>query len=72
MHRENITLYCVLYDPFYCTVDPEQIWQLIRDIGGGATASVAGAIDFYVPVSVISLVLLMDSKLKVNWRKSYV
>jgi hypothetical protein len=72
MHRANITLYCVLYDPYSCSCDPEQIWLLIRDIGGGANASVAGAIDFYVPVTVISLVLLMDSRLKVNWRKSYV
>jgi hypothetical protein len=72
MHQELITLYCVLYDPFYCRCDPERIWGLIRDCGGAANASVAGAIDFYVPADLISIVLLMDSKLRVNFKKSYI
>lgn len=72
MHRELITLYCVRYDPYCCEVDPERIWRLIQDQGGGANASVSGAIDFYVPVNLISMVLLMDSKLRVNWSKSYI
>ena len=70
MLRENITLYCVLYDPYRCTVDPERIWGLICDQGGGATASVAGAVDFYVPAELITLV--MDGGLKIHWKKSYI
>lgn len=72
MVSELITLYCVLYDPSSCTVDPERIWGLIRDSGGGCHAGALGQLDFYVPAALISIVLLLDSKLRVNWKKSYI
>lgn len=72
MHSELITLYCVLYDPYYCEVDPERIWTLIRDSGGGCHAGALGQLDFYVPADLISIVLLMDGGLRVNFKKSYI
>ena len=72
MDHSQITLYCVRYDPFYCDCDPERIWEFVQAAGGGVHAGPAGILDFYVPDSVISLVLLRDSGLKVNWKKSYV
>ena len=70
--NELITLYCVRYDPYYCTVDPETIWQSIRDHGGGCHSRPAGSLDFYVPASLISLVLLRDSALKIVESNSYI
>jgi hypothetical protein len=71
--RELITLYCVRYDPFYCEVDPERIWTLIQGSGGSCHAgAVQGSMDFYVPAAVISMVLLMDSGLKIIHKKSYI
>jgi len=70
--NDLITVYCVRYDPYYCTVDPELIWQSIRDQGGGCHSGAAGSIDFYVPARLISLVLLRDSGLRICESKSYI
>jgi hypothetical protein len=72
MPREYVTSYCVLYDPYRCSIDPERIWGLIQGCGGGAMSSAAGAIDFYVPADLISIVLLMDGGLRIHWKKSYI
>jgi hypothetical protein len=72
MHQELITLYCVLYDPYYCRCDPERIWGLIRDCGGAAEYAAVGRVNFFVPSELISIVLLMDGGLRVNWKKSYI
>ena len=72
MHRENISLYCVLYDPYHCAIDPERVWSLIQNSGGGAQYAGGGAIDFYVPAKLISLVQLMDSGLRIQINKSYI
>jgi len=72
MVLDAISLYCVQYDPYLCTVDPERIWGLIQAVGGAAEYAAVGRINFFVPASVISIVQLMDVGLKINWRKSYV
>lgn len=66
-----ITLYCVHYDPYYCTVDPEYLWSLIQAAGGGIHAGAAGCMDFYVPERIIAMIMLTDSKLKIIEAKSY-
>lgn len=71
--RELITLYCVRYDPFYCSCDPESIWSIVQRSGGSCHAgAVQGSMDFYVPADLISIVLLMDAGLKIHWKKSYI
>ena len=35
-------------------------------------SSVAGALDFYVPAELITLVLVMDAGLRIHWNKSYI
>ena len=72
MHSELITLYCVLYDPSSCSVDPERVWQLIQGCGGAAEYAAVGRINFFVPADLISIVQLMDSALKINFKKSYI
>ena len=59
------------YDPYYCTVDPEYIWSLIQHMGGAAQASMLGAVDFYVPKQLISMIMLLDPKLRILESKSY-
>ena len=72
MHQDNISLYCVLYDPYHCAIDPERVWSMIQSSGGGAQYAGGGAIDFYVPANLISLVQLMDSGLRIQINKSYI
>ena len=67
-----ITLYCVRYDPYYCSVDPERIWTLIQQHNGRVHAGAMGCMDFYVPEPLITQVLLMDSGLRVCYDKSYI
>jgi len=66
-----ITLYCVHYDPYYCSVDPEYLWSLIQSKGGAAHTGMLGCVDFYVPKELIALVMLTDSNLKILTAKSY-
>lgn len=72
MYPAAISLYCVQYDPYSCSCDPERIWGLIQGLGGAAEYAAVGRINFFVPASLISLVQLMDAGLKINWKKSYV
>lgn len=72
MLNSFITLYCVRYDPYYCSVDSERLWEVIQRSGGSVHASAASCLDFYVPERVITQVLLMDSGLKVQHSKSYI
>lgn len=68
-----ITLYCVRYDPWRCSCDPESIWRIVQGVGGSCHAgAVQGSMDFYVPESVISMVLLLDSGLKIIESNSYI
>jgi hypothetical protein len=67
-----ITLYCVRYDPYYCSVDPERIWTLIQSHNGRVHAGAMGCMDFYVPEPLITQVLLMDSGLRVRLDKSLI
>ena len=72
MLNNLITLYCVRYDPFYCTSDPERIWTLLQGHGGHVHAGAVGSMDFYVPECLITQVLLMDSGLRVRTLDSYI
>jgi hypothetical protein len=66
-----ITLYCVRYDPYYCTVDPEYLWSLIQAAGGSVHSGLLGCFDFYVPERIIAMVMLTDIRLKIIESKSY-
>jgi hypothetical protein len=70
--NDLITQYCVRYDPNYCKGDPERIWTLIASHGGRVHAGALGILDFYVPESLITQVLLMDSGLRVRYDRSYI
>lgn len=73
MVNSLITLYCVSYDPYRCTCDPERIWSIVERSGGSVCAgSVQGHLEFYVPERVITQVMLMDSSLKIRESKSYI
>ena len=72
MLNELITTYCVRYDPFYCKSDPERLWRVIERSGGSVHAVVGGIMDFYVPASIITQVLLMGSGLKLRTEDSYI
>ena len=73
MHKESITMYCVRYDPVHCDCDAERVWQVVQRSGGGISAlAQQGHMDFHVPASIITQVLLMDSGLKLRIRDSYV
>jgi hypothetical protein len=61
-----ITQYCVRYDPYYCAIDPERIWTLVQRHDGRVHAGAVGILDFYVPESLITQVLLMDAGLRVR------
>ena len=64
----NISHYCVRYDPYYCSCDPEVIWSLCQGEGlsqGYVHSRPAGVLDFLVPARSVSLVLLMDPGLQV-------
>ena len=67
-----ITQYCVVYDPYYCTTDPERIWTIVQRHGGSVHAGAVGTMDFYVPEPIITQVLLMDAGLRVKHKKSYI
>ncbi len=72
MLNDLITLYCVRYDPNYCKNDPERIWRLIQSHDGRVHACAMGQLDFYVPETLITQVLLMDSGLRVCYDKSFI
>ena len=72
MLNDLITLYCVRYDPHYCKNDPERIWTLIQHHDGRVHAGAMGCMDFYVPESLITQVLLMDAGLRVRLDKSLI
>ena len=67
-----ITTYCVRYDPYSCKGDPERIWTLIQHHDGRVHACAMGCMDFYVPETLITQVLLMDSGLRVCYDKSLI
>jgi len=70
--RELITTYCVRYDPYYCDCDPERLWAVVQRSGGHVHAGAMGILDFYVPASIITQVVLMDSGLSIKHDKSYI
>jgi hypothetical protein len=70
--NDLITLYCVRYDPYSCKGDPERIWRLIQHHDGRVHAGAMGILDFYVPETLITQVLLMDSGLRVCYDRSYI
>jgi hypothetical protein len=70
--NDLITLYCVRYDPYSCKGDPERIWRLIQHHDGRVHAGAMGILDFYVPETLITQVLLMDSGLRVRYDKSLI
>ncbi len=72
MLNDLITLYCVRYDPNYCKGDPERIWTLLQQHNGRVHACAMGCMDFYVPETLITQVLLMDSGLKIKHARSYI
>ena len=72
MLNSLITLYCVRYDPYYCDIDPERLWEIVQRHDGRVHASVANCLDFYVPERIITQILLMDSGLKIKHSKSYI
>ena len=72
MVESYITLYCIKYDPYRCSVDPERIWTLVQSAGGPCHYAAAGQLDFYVPESIASMIMLMDSGLKIDRKKSYI
>ncbi len=72
MLNDLITLYCVRYDPYSCKGDPERIWRLIQHHDGRVHAGAMGILDFYVPETLITQVLLMDSGLRVCYDRSYI
>jgi hypothetical protein len=70
--KDSITLYCVRYDPYYCSVDPERLWAVIQRSGGHVYAGPMNILDFYVPNQIITQVALMDSGLSVRTEDSYI
>lgn len=72
MLKDLITLYCVRYDPFYCTCDPERLWEVVQRSGGSVHAGAMNILDFYVPNRIITQVMLMDSGLRVKNDRSYI
>ena len=72
MLNSLITLYCVRYDPYYCSVDPERLWEVVQRSGGRVHAGAASILDFYVPERIITQVVLMDSGLRVRYDRSYI
>jgi hypothetical protein len=70
--KDLITLYCVRYDPYHCAVDPERLWAVVQRSGGSVHAGSMGILDFYVPDSIITQVVLMDSELRVLHDRSYI
>ena len=72
MLTSYITLYCVTYDPYYCAVDPERLWTIVQRSGGTVHAGAANILDFYVPESLITQFMLMDSGLKIRHARSYI
>jgi hypothetical protein len=70
--KSLITSYCVRYDPYYCAVDPERLWEIIQRSGGHVSTGAFGILDFYVPTPIITQVLLMDSGLSVRTEASYI
>lgn len=72
MLNDLITLYCVRYDPYHCTIDPERIWTVIQHHDGRVHAGAVGMLDFYVPESLITQIVLMDSGLSVRKKDSYI
>ncbi len=67
-----ITLYCVRYDPYYCSVDPERIWAIVQRSGGSVHAGSMGILDFYVPERIITQIALMDSGLRIDHSRSLI
>ena len=67
-----ITTYCVRYDPYYCDIDPERLWEIVQRHDGRVHAGAVGILDFYVPERLITQVLLMDSGLRVRLDKSLI
>ena len=72
MLADLITSHCVRYNPYYCTVDPERLWQVVARSGGHVHAVVGGILDFYVPPSIITQIILMDSGLRLRTGDSYI
>ena len=72
MGNYSITLHCVRYDPVRCETDPELIWQHVQRLGGSVQGLNFGCYDFYVPDRVLSLVMLLDSELKLIESRSYI
>jgi hypothetical protein len=73
MYTESITMYCVRYDAYLCDCDPERLWEVVQRSGGGVSAmEISGYLDFHVPASIITQVMLMDSGLKVRIQDSYI
>jgi hypothetical protein len=70
--KDLITLYCVRYDPYYCSVDPERLWRVVERSSGHVHAGSVGILDFYVPESVITQIMLMDAGLRVLEDRSYI
>jgi hypothetical protein len=70
--NQLITLYCVRYDPYYCKSDPERLWRVVERSGGHCHAGAVGIIDFYVPASIITQVLLMGVGLQLRTADSYI
>jgi hypothetical protein len=70
--KDSITLYCVRYDPYYCNSDPERLWEIVQRSGGHISTGPVGILDFYVPASIITQVLLMDSALSLRTEDSYI
>ena len=72
MSEYDIILYCVRYDPYLCEVDPERIWEIVQRSRGSVHAGAMGQLLFYVPATIITQVLLMDTGLKVLHGKNYI
>jgi hypothetical protein len=67
-----ITLYCVRYDPYYCTCDSERLWEIVQRSGGSVSAGPVGILYFYVPERIISQIALMDSGLRIDYDRSLI
>ena len=64
---DNVTHYCVRYDPATCSADPERIWALCQGEGlaqGYVHARAAGELEFLVPARAYSLVMLLEPNLQ--------
>ena len=72
MFKDSITLYCVRYDPYYCDVDPERVWEVVQRSGGHVSTGAFGIIDFYVPNSIVTQIALMDAGLSIRTEDSYI